>query len=83
MSTFSLRQCLEQVAALEVDCMLIDSQGTAWTVKGLRASLTRDYPNRLDVAVYLRLPDAHQDGAIYQVTQSGFIRWYHIRCASV
>jgi len=83
MSALSLRQCLEQVAGLETDYLLVDNQGVQWTATGLLATLAHDHPNRLDVAAYLRLPDAHQDGAIYQVTQSGFIRRYSIRRPSV
>lgn len=83
MSVLSLRQCLEQVAALGVDSLLIDTQGMEWTATGLFALLSRDHPDRLGLPVYLRLPDARQDGAIYQVTQTGFIRWYRIRRSSV
>lgn len=79
MTVFSLQQCLEHVAASEADCMLVDNEGTAWTVPGLLAALVRDHPDRLSLAVYLRLPDAHQDGAISQMTRSGFIRRYQIR----
>lgn len=79
MSAFSLHQCLEQVAASEGDCMFVDNEGAAWTAPGLLAALVRDHPDRLNLAVYLRLPDAHQDGAIYEMTQSGFIRRYRIR----
>jgi hypothetical protein len=80
MSALSLRQCLEHVAALGVDYALTDNQGIEWTAAGLLATLARDHPDHLDLPAYLRLPDALQDGAIYQVIQSGgFIRRYHIR----
>ncbi len=79
MSMLSLRQCLEQVAALGTDYLLTDNQGLEWTATGLLASLTRDHPDHLGLPVYLRLPDPQQDGAIYQITQSGFIRRYRIR----
>ena len=79
MSALSLHQCLEQVAALGADYMLTDNQGMEWTATGLLAALTRDHPDRLGLPVYLRLPGPQQDGAIYQVTQSGgFIRQYLI-----
>jgi hypothetical protein len=79
MSALSLRQCLEQVAALGADYMLTDNQGIEWTATGLLGSLARD-PDRLRLPCYFRLPDAQHDGAIYEVTQSGgFIRRYHIR----
>jgi hypothetical protein len=84
MSALFLRQCLEQVAALGADYLLTDNQGRDWTATGLLAALTRDHPDRLGLLMYLRLPDAQQDGAIYQVTQSGgFIRQYRIRRSSV
>ena len=65
MSELSLRQGLEEVAALGADYLLTDNQGMEWTATGLFASLTRDHSDRLGLPVYLRLPDAHQDGAIY------------------
>ena len=83
MSALSLRQCLEHVATLGADYLLTDDQGMEWTATGLLAALTRDHPDRLGLPVYLRLPDAHQDGAIYQVTQSGFIRRYRIYGSAV
>lgn len=83
MAAFSLRQCLEHVAALGADYLLTDNQGMDWTATGLLASLTRNHPNRLGLPMYLRLPDDQRDGAIYQVTQSGgFIRRYRIRRSS-
>lgn len=79
MSALSLRQCLEQIAALGADYLLADHQGIVWTATGLLAALSQDSPDRLGQLVYLRLPDAQQDGAIYQVTQSGgFLRQYRI-----
>lgn len=84
MSALFLRQCLEQVAALGADYLLTDNQGMEWTATGLLASLTRDHPDRLGLPMYLRLPGPQQDGAIYQITQSGgFIRLYRIRRSSV
>jgi hypothetical protein len=84
MSALSLRQCLEQVAALGADYMLTDNQGMEWTATEVLASLTRDHPDHLGLPVYLRLPDLRQDGAIYQVTQSGgFMRQYRIHRSSV
>jgi hypothetical protein len=84
MSALFLRQCLEQVATLGPDTLLTDNQGMDWTATGLLAALTHDHPDRLGLPVYLRLPDAQQDGAIYQVTQSGgFIRRYRIHRSSV
>ena len=84
MSAFSLCQCLEHVAALGADYLLTDNQGMEWTATGLLASLTRDHPDHLGLPVYLRLPDAQQEGAISQVTQSGgFIRRYRIHRSSV
>ena len=81
MSALSLRQCLDQVAALGPDYVVTD-QGVEWTAAGLLASLIRDHPDRLDLPMYLRLPDAQQDGAICQVTQSGYILRYRI-CRSM
>jgi hypothetical protein len=84
MSALSLRQCLEQVAALGADYLLTDHQGMEWSTTRLLASLLRDHPDRLDLLAYLRLPDALQDGAICRVTQSGgFLRWYRIHRSSV
>lgn len=84
MSALSLRQCLEQVAALGAGYLLTDYQGMEWTATRLLASPARDHPDRLDLLVYLRLPDARQDGAIYQVTQrGGFIRQYRLHRASI
>jgi hypothetical protein len=84
MSALSLRQCLEQVAALGADYLLTDNQGLEWTATGLVASLACDHPDRLGLLVYLRLPDARQDGAIYQVTQrGGFIRQYRLHRSSI
>ncbi len=77
MLALSLRQCLEQVAALGIDYMLTD-QGAEWTAAGLLASLASDHPDRLELPMYLRLPDARQDGAICQVTKSGYILRYRI-----
>jgi hypothetical protein len=64
--------------------MLTDNQGMEWTATGLLTSLTRNHPDHLGLSVYLRLSDARQDGAIYQLTQSGgFIRQYRILGSSV
>lgn len=77
MSAFSLRQCLEQVGTLGADYLLTEGS-SEWTAAGLLAFLT-PHPDRLELPVYLRLPDAQQDGAICQVTQSGgYIRRYRI-----
>ena len=46
-------------------------EGVECTAAGLLASLIRDHPDRLDLPMYLRLPDAWQDGAICQVTKTG------------
>jgi Tfp pilus assembly protein FimV len=77
MLALSLRQCLEQVAALGQDYVVTD-QGVEWTAAGLLASLARDHPDRLDLPMYLRLPDAQRDGAICQVTKTGYILRYRI-----
>jgi hypothetical protein len=69
-TTRTLRQCLEHVVALGSDYLVTD-QGVEWTAAGLLASLIRDHPDRLDLPMYLRLPDAWQDGAICQVTKTG------------
>jgi hypothetical protein len=77
MVALSLRQCLEHVAALGTDYMLTE-EAREWTAAGLLASLARDHTDRLELPMYLRLPDAQQDGAICQVTQSGYILCYRI-----
>lgn len=78
MVTFTLRQCLEQLAQVGSDYVVSD-QGIEWTAAALLASLTRQHPDRLELAMYLRFPDAHQDGAICQLTRSGgFILRYRI-----
>ncbi len=77
-STRVLRHCLEHVIALGPDYVVTD-QGVEWTAAELLASLTCDHPDELDLPMYLRLPDAQQDGAIFQVTQSGgYILRYRI-----
>ena len=77
-STRALRHCLEQVIALGPD-YVVTEPSVEWTAAGLLASLTRDHPDELDLPMYRRLPDAQQDGAIYQVTQSGgYILRYRI-----
>lgn len=58
MLALSLRQGLDQVAALGADYTLTDNQGFEWTATGLLAALTRDHPDHLSLPVYLRLPDA-------------------------
>jgi hypothetical protein len=74
MAAFSLRQCLEHLAALGANDLLTDNEGRAWTATGLLAALARDAPDRLSLPVYLRLPDAQQDGAIYPLELLG--RWW-------
>lgn len=77
MAALSLRQCLEHVAALGTDYMLTEG-AQEWMAAGLLASLASDHPDRLELPMYLRLPDAQQDGAICQVTKSGYILRYRI-----
>lgn len=76
MAALTLRHCLEQVAQLGTDYVVTDQQ-TVWTAVGLLASLARSSPEHLDLPMYLRFPDARQDGAICQVTLSGYILRYH------
>ncbi len=78
MLTLSLRQCLEHLVALEAHHTLTDNQGITWTPAELLTALAQEQPERLHLRVHLRLPDAQHDGAIYQITQGGFIRRYHI-----
>lgn len=74
----TLRQCLEHVMALGTD-YVVTEQSVECTVTKLLAALSRSYPNRLDLPMYLRLPDAQQDGAICQLTDSGgYILRYRI-----
>lgn len=77
-STRALRHGLEHVIALGPD-YVVTKPSVEWTTAGLFASLTRDHPDELDLPMYLRVPDAQQDGAICQVTQSGgYILRYRI-----
>jgi hypothetical protein len=47
---------------------------------GLLASLCCSRPDHLDLPMYLRLPDAQLDGAIWQLTpRGGYILRYRIR----
>lgn len=79
MASRTLRQCLEQVMALGTEYVLTE-QGVEWTAAGLLAELTRSHPTRLELPMYLRLPDAQQDGAMCQLTASGgYILRYRIR----
>jgi hypothetical protein len=73
----TLRQCLEQVIALGADYILTE-QGVERSAIVLLATLTRAHPDRLDLPMYLRLPDSQQDGAICQVTKTGYILCYRI-----
>jgi hypothetical protein len=78
MAPLTLRQCLEQVVALGTD-YFVTEEAREWTAAGLLAALTRSNPDRLDLPMYLRLPDAQQDGAICQLTASGgYILRYRI-----
>jgi hypothetical protein len=67
MVALSLRQYLEHMAALRTDYLLTE-EAREWTAAGLLASLARDHPDRLELPMYLRLPDGQQDGAICRVT---------------
>jgi hypothetical protein len=73
----NLRQCLEQVMALGEGYALTE-QGQEWSASGLLAVLSRDHPDRLSLPMYLRLPNIQQDGAICQVTQTGYFLCYRI-----
>ena len=73
----SLHQCLEQVMALG-DNYALTEQGREWSAAGLLAVLSRDHPDRLGLPMYLRLPDLQQDGAICQVTGTGYLLRYRI-----
>ena len=42
-----------------------------WTAAGSLASLAREYPDRLELPMYLRLPGVQQEGAICQIAQNG------------
>jgi hypothetical protein len=73
----TLRQCLEHVIALGKDYVLTE-QGVEWSAVELLAALTRDHPDHLDLPMYLRLPTIQQDGAICQVTKTGYLLRYRI-----
>jgi hypothetical protein len=49
-----------------------------WKTADLLVWLEHHHPARLGLAMYLRLPDNHQDGAICQLTRSGgfFVLYY-------
>lgn len=77
-ATLTLRQCLEQVALLGTDYVLRDEGGT-WSAISLLAWIALRNPTRLELPMYLRLPDAQQDGAICELTKrGGFMRLYLI-----
>jgi hypothetical protein len=77
-ASLTLRQCLEQVAWLGQDYILLD-QGKEWSSVGLLAALTQTRPDDLELPMYLRLPSVQQDGAICELTTSGgFILLYRI-----
>lgn len=69
MLALSLRQGLDQVAALGADYTLTDNQGFEWTATGLLAALTRDHPDHLSLTA--QSPKPRRRG--------GFTRRYHIR----
>lgn len=57
---------------------MVTDQGTEWTAAGLLAALARSHPDDLDLPMYLRLPDARQDGAICLVRKTGYLLRYRI-----
>jgi hypothetical protein len=73
----TLHQCLEQVMALGEGYVLTE-QDQEWQATGLLAVLSRDHPDRLSLPMYMRLPNIQQDGAICQVTETGYLLRYRI-----
>lgn len=73
----TLHQCLEQVIALGEDYVLTE-QRVEWSAAGLLTAFIRDRPDRLALPMYLRLPNVQQDGAICQVTKTGYLLRYRI-----
>jgi hypothetical protein len=73
----TLHQCLDHVMALGEEVFLTE-QGEKWSADELLAVLGRDHPDRLELPMYLRLPNLQRDGAICQVTTSGYLLRYRI-----
>lgn len=79
--SLTLRQCLEQVTQFgsTYTVTTVTHPETKWSAAALLQWLAQNEPDRLDQPMYLRFPDPHQDGAIYQVTpRGGFIVLYRI-----
>jgi hypothetical protein len=74
----TLRSALEELIRLGADYVVVDRE-TEWTARELLTWLEQHHPARLGLPMYLRIPDAQQDGAICQLTRSGgFLVLYHI-----
>ena len=83
--SLTLRQCLEQVAQFGTTYTLtpLTNPKTTWTAVELLAWLAQNEPTSLEQPVYLRFPDSHQDGAIYQLNpRGGFIVRYRLATSS-
>ncbi len=70
MLAITLGQCLEHVATLGTD-YLLTAEAREWTAAELLASLASGHSDRLELPMYLRLPDLQRDGAICQITETG------------
>jgi hypothetical protein len=58
---------------------MMTTQGREWTAPDLLAWLERHHPDELTLPMYLRLPDAHLDGAVCELTKSGgFLLLYRL-----